>query len=131
MHDMKTRNQRSVTQDMYALNVKPARNILELDKKFETVYTTGGNQLTATARSQSHYFNSKMDRKISNIMFKLNTQFNKQTHKERNEEIVKRMRDKHNRMQVDLPMHMMNSFPSQDLDVVTTYQPLKTDESVE
>ena len=42
--------------------------------------------------------NSKMDRKINNIMLKLNNRFNKDKHKERNDEIVKRMREKHARM---------------------------------
>jgi len=61
-----------------------------------------------------------MDKKITNIIFKLKTRFNKDAHKARNEEIVKRMREKHARMQIDLPMHLMQQYSSVDLDDVAT-----------
>jgi len=42
------RNMRSNTQDDAHA---PARNILELDRKFQTVYASGTSHLTSTARS--------------------------------------------------------------------------------
>lgn len=61
-----------------------------------------------------------MDKKITNIIFKLKTQFNRDVHKARNEDIIKRMREKQARMQVDFPMHLMQQYSSVDLDDVAT-----------
>lgn len=116
---------RSSTQDNAASHLMsnigaPARNILELDRKFQTVYASGTSHMTSTARSRSNHFNSHMDKKITNIIFKLKTRFNRDDHKARNEEIVKRMREKHARMHVDFPMHLMQQYNSVDLDDVAT-----------
>ena len=73
---------------------RPARNILELEQKFQTVYVQSNN-LASTQRSLSHHQNDRMDRKIVNIMQKLNSRFNRDAHRARNESIIERLRKKH------------------------------------
>ena len=72
---------------------RPARNIQELEQKFQTVYVQS-SVMSQTQRSQSHHFNGHIDRKITNIMQKLNSRFDRHRHKQRNEELVDRLRRK-------------------------------------
>ena len=75
------------------MEAKPARNILELDSKFQTVYAQGAS-LTQTHRSQSFHLTNTLEKKRSNIMSKINTMFDKNNHKKRNEDIILNMRQK-------------------------------------
>lgn len=94
MHNGATRNRYDQhTMDTQKLQMKTAKNILELDRKFSTVYAQG-DTLTQTTRSQSHQVSQRMDRKIVNIMKKIESRFNREAHKQKTEDIIRRMREK-------------------------------------
>ena len=69
----------------------PARSILELEQKFSKVYVQSSS-LVATQRSYSNYYTSNMDKKIVNIMQKLNSRFDPDRHRLKNENIVSSLR---------------------------------------
>ena len=72
---------------------RPARNIHELETKFATVYGQSST-LSATQRSISHNYNSNRDKKIVNIMQKLNSRFDPDRHRQRNDNIFEHLRQK-------------------------------------
>ena len=72
---------------------RPARNIHELETKFATVYGQS-SILSATQRSISHNYNSNRDKKIVNIMQKLNSRFDPDRHRQRNDNIFEHLRQK-------------------------------------
>ena len=88
-------------------SIKAAKNILDLDRRFSVEFgqTTS---MVATARefNQTLNFEEMVDKKILNIVRKLKNRFDIDAHKARNEELIRRMREKHdaeNLFNNDLP----------------------------
>ena len=99
------------------IQIKTARNILDLDKKFTGMYGSNINHMSSTARSQSIQVNDRVDKKILNIMHRLKNRFDPDTHRQKNDELVKQMRRKA-ALQERIDKQMRGVESSQDLNDV-------------
>ena len=68
---------------------------MDLDRRFSKMYPNAA-EMSETARSfqKSNVLNDKVDRKILNIIKKVQTRFDYDLHKAKNEELILQMRKK-------------------------------------
>lgn len=75
------------------LQIRTARNILELDKKYQTIYGQSVMKCE-TARSLSVGVSREVDQKYKNIMRRMNCKFDALTHRAKNEVIYEKAKKK-------------------------------------